>query len=216
ASWFLGASCEAAFSNCPRWAFGLLRARQHLPDRSSCSRRAGVGCALRLLRKPDSMHRASIPDRHASRLRCRWLPERSEDRNGQTLRRNFVPSSGCACLEYSGSTRRRVASVRRAASQCHAPPCLCSYRTFGRAIRANKRLCQVYRSTYSHKFWGLWEEMHKETGRVLKDPHREGDGRVPLASALLENIGDIRYVNGIHGELPMLPPVYEHIFRWLK
>jgi len=52
--------------------------------------------------------------------------------------------------------------------------------------------------------------------RERNDPHREGDGRVPLASAILENVGDFRYVYGVHGGLPNIPAVYEDVFRCLR
>lgn len=61
----------------------------------------------------------------------------------------------------------------------------------------------------------FWDNMEKVTGRVPGDPHREGDGRVPLASAALEHV-PIRYVEGVHGTLPNLPVVYGETFRWLK
>lgn len=74
----------------------------------------------------------------------------------------------------------------------------------------------LFRLAYNEKFWGLWTEMKKNKTRIPNDPHRDGDGRVPVASAALENVGEIRYVKGIHGELPMIPEVYNDVFRWLK
>ncbi|HTJ33480.1 MAG TPA: hypothetical protein VL738_09640, partial [Dactylosporangium sp.] len=47
------------------------------------------------------------------------------------------------------------------------------------------------------------------------DPHRDGDGRVPLASACLEYVAETRYVRGEHGRLPSIPAVYEDAFRFL-
>ena len=61
----------------------------------------------------------------------------------------------------------------------------------------------------------LWEQTRKETTRSTGDPHREGDGRVALASAQLEYV-PIRYVKGVHGGLTNIPTVYEDIFRWLN
>jgi len=43
---------------------------------------------------------------------------------------------------------------------------------------------------------------------------REGDGRVPVASASLENV-QIRYVRGVHAGLPNMPEVYNDVFRCL-
>jgi hypothetical protein len=62
----------------------------------------------------------------------------------------------------------------------------------------------------------LWEKTAKVFDRVLDNPHRDGDGRVPLASADLKNIGGIRYVHGVHGGLPNIPAVYQDVFRCLK
>jgi hypothetical protein len=52
--------------------------------------------------------------------------------------------------------------------------------------------------------------------RIEGSPHREGDGRVPLASAELEYVGAVRYAHGKHDELPMIRDVYEDAFRWLS
>jgi pimeloyl-ACP methyl ester carboxylesterase len=65
-------------------------------------------------------------------------------------------------------------------------------------------------------FLGLWEKTAKVFDRVLDNPHRDGDGRVPLASADLKNIGGTRYVHGVHGGLPNIPAVYQDVFRCLK
>lgn len=58
--------------------------------------------------------------------------------------------------------------------------------------------------------------MEKVKSHVMGDPHRQGDGRVPLASARLEYVKEVRYVKGVHDKLPMVPVVYEDVFRWLK
>lgn len=63
---------------------------------------------------------------------------------------------------------------------------------------------------------GGWDRMKKITDRKRGDRHREGDGRVPLASSRLENIGGIRYVKGVHGGLPMIRQVYDDVFRCLN
>jgi len=55
----------------------------------------------------------------------------------------------------------------------------------------------------------------KLTSRVEGDVHRESDGRVPLASAMLPRV-ETRYVRGIHGALTNIPVVYEDVFRWLN
>lgn len=73
----------------------------------------------------------------------------------------------------------------------------------------------LFRLEYRDHLFGAWTTMEKVTARKPGDPHREGDGRVPLASAALEDV-QIRYVRGIHGGLPNVPAVYEDVFRWLN
>jgi pimeloyl-ACP methyl ester carboxylesterase len=53
------------------------------------------------------------------------------------------------------------------------------------------------------------------TGRQQCVPGREGDGRVPLTSALLPDI-ETRYAKGVHGGLTNVPAVYEEVFRFLR
>jgi triacylglycerol esterase/lipase EstA (alpha/beta hydrolase family) len=73
----------------------------------------------------------------------------------------------------------------------------------------------LFRLTYKSRLFGAWTSMVKTTSRISGDPHREGDGRVPLASATLDNVG-IRYVRAAHGGLPNVPAVYEGLFRYLN
>src|SRR5439155_14646611 len=54
---------------------------------------------------------------------------------------------------------------------------------------------------YEPAFGFLWEHMDRVTTRRPGDRHREGDGRVPLASAQLEYVGDVRYMRAEHGRL---------------
>jgi len=74
----------------------------------------------------------------------------------------------------------------------------------------------LFRLAYQPGFLGLWEKTTKIFDRVADDPHRDGDGRVPLASAMLENIKGIRYVYGVHGGLPNIPEVYRDVFSFLR
>jgi pimeloyl-ACP methyl ester carboxylesterase len=73
----------------------------------------------------------------------------------------------------------------------------------------------LFRLEFQSHLWGAWETTNKITSRNSNDPHREGDSRVPLASAALENV-TIRYVKGSHGGLPNIPEVYNDVFNWLK
>jgi pimeloyl-ACP methyl ester carboxylesterase len=94
--------------------------------------------------------------------------------------------------------------------------------TLPRALR--DRMCVIagvgyktlFRLQYRSFKLPFWRDMDKVIERRAGDPHREGDGRVPLASAALEHVGETRYVKGVHGELPQIPAVYGDVFRWLK
>lgn len=70
----------------------------------------------------------------------------------------------------------------------------------------------VFRLEFDKTF--LWERAKKVTRRSSGDVHREGDGRVPVASALLPNV-TTRYVAGIHGGLPNLPAVIDDVLAFL-
>ncbi|HXU31253.1 MAG TPA: alpha/beta fold hydrolase [Thermoanaerobaculia bacterium] len=72
----------------------------------------------------------------------------------------------------------------------------------------------LFRLANQERFFGLWEHMDKVTRRRPGDPHRDGDGRVPVASAALEDV-TIRYVRGVHAGVPNIPSVYQDVFRWL-
>lgn len=73
----------------------------------------------------------------------------------------------------------------------------------------------LFRLEYDPQFFGLWEKTVKITERRPGERHRDGDGRVPIASALLEHV-TTRYVRGVHGGLTNIPAVYEDVFRWLN
>jgi pimeloyl-ACP methyl ester carboxylesterase len=72
----------------------------------------------------------------------------------------------------------------------------------------------LFRLEFDQAFWGLWEYTKKITERTRCDPNREGDGRVPLASAELEDV-TTRYVDGVHGGLPNIPAVAHDVLAWL-
>lgn len=73
----------------------------------------------------------------------------------------------------------------------------------------------LFRLDYRSAF-RTWEYTGKTTSRIPGDPHREGDGRVPLASSLLEWVGESRFIRGKHHELPTIPAVYRDALRWLR
>jgi hypothetical protein len=72
----------------------------------------------------------------------------------------------------------------------------------------------LFRLEFDPSFLGLWERTKKILDRVPCDVNREGDGRVPLASALLEDV-TTRYVKGEHGGLPNIPAVAQDVLAWL-
>jgi hypothetical protein len=74
----------------------------------------------------------------------------------------------------------------------------------------------LFRLSYREGFGFGRREMARVTRRDPGDPDREGDGRVPLASAELEYVGQTRYVAAEHGELPSVPAVYEDVFRLIS
>lgn len=73
----------------------------------------------------------------------------------------------------------------------------------------------LLRLEYASRAGHMWSSLDKITSRIDGDPHREGDGRVPLASATLRRVA-MRYVKGVHGGLTNIPAVYSDVFRWLK
>ena len=74
----------------------------------------------------------------------------------------------------------------------------------------------LFRLAYQPAFGFLWEHMDRMTRRQPGNVHREGDGRVPLASAQLENVGATHYVRGEHGALPAVAAVQDAVFAWLR
>lgn len=73
----------------------------------------------------------------------------------------------------------------------------------------------LFRLEYPVGLQRLWRDTVKITDRIPGDIHRDGDGRVPLASATLEGV-TIRYVRGVHAGLTNIPAVYKDVFRWLN
>jgi hypothetical protein len=79
------------------------------------------------------------------------------------------------------------------------------------AVVAGVGFKTLFRLEFEKRFFGAWDHTRKVRDRVAGDPHREGDGRVPLASAALDAV-TIRYVRGVHGSLPNIPAVYDAVF----
>jgi hypothetical protein len=72
----------------------------------------------------------------------------------------------------------------------------------------------LFRLDVKHGWSGSWKDTDKVTHRTPGDPHRDGDGRVPLASAELEKI-ELRYIKGEHGSLQNLPVVVNDVLAWI-
>lgn len=73
----------------------------------------------------------------------------------------------------------------------------------------------LFRLEFDEKFWGLWKNTKRYTERQEGAPNFEGDGRVSVASAKLDERITIRYVKGRHGSLPNLPDVSRDVLAWL-
>ena len=73
----------------------------------------------------------------------------------------------------------------------------------------------VFRLEYTKGFFGHWERAKKVTSEIDDDPHRVGDGRVPLASATLPDVA-MRYVKGVHGNLTNIPAVIHDVLAFLR
>ena len=71
----------------------------------------------------------------------------------------------------------------------------------------------IFRLERDGSWFGRKDKKLRE--RSSGDPHREGDGRVPQASATLNGVAANRYVNGVHGELPNIPAVAATVFEWV-
>jgi pimeloyl-ACP methyl ester carboxylesterase len=72
----------------------------------------------------------------------------------------------------------------------------------------------LFRLEVKEGWLGLWEDVNKITSRVEGDHNRDGDGRVPLASAELEKI-ELRYVKGSHGSVQNIPAVAQDVLAWI-
>ncbi len=72
----------------------------------------------------------------------------------------------------------------------------------------------LFRLEFSSHLWGAWESTEKICERIPGNVDRDGDGRVPVASAQLEDV-TIRYVKGTHGGLTNIPVVAADVLAWL-
>ncbi|MFD3882621.1 alpha/beta fold hydrolase [Streptomyces microflavus] len=83
------------------------------------------------------------------------------------------------------------------------------------AIIAGAGFKTLFRLAYKKSESHHWHQMDRITRRQPESAHRDGDGRVPLASATLSSVAEIRYINGEHGSLPNLPDVQRDVWNFL-
>ncbi|MEU6070645.1 alpha/beta fold hydrolase [Streptomyces sp. NPDC047082] len=83
------------------------------------------------------------------------------------------------------------------------------------AVIAGTGFKTLFRLAYNKRMGFLWQHMDRITSRVPHHRDRDGDGRVPLASAQLPWVGEMRYINGEHGSLPNLPAVQHDVWSFL-
>ncbi|MFG3207765.1 alpha/beta fold hydrolase [Streptomyces sp. NPDC048192] len=83
------------------------------------------------------------------------------------------------------------------------------------AVIAGTGFKTLFRLAYNKRMGFLWQHMDRITTRIPHHPDRDGDGRVPLASAKLPWVGETRYINGEHGSLPNLVPVQQDVWNFL-
>lgn len=83
------------------------------------------------------------------------------------------------------------------------------------AVIAGTGFKTLFRLAYNKRMGFLWQHMDRITTRIPHHPDRDGDGRVPLASAQLPWVGETRYINAEHGSLPNLAPVQHDVWSFL-
>lgn len=121
-------------------------------------------------------------------------------------------------LELDAAAAARLQSVLDGAAAFHRR-LFDAHRRLDRKDRLRMIAGVGYKSLFRLEQTGglsrLWRDVTKVTEREPCTAHREGDGRVPLASARLEGVKTF-YVRGEHGGLTNVPAVYRNVLRWLK
>lgn len=74
----------------------------------------------------------------------------------------------------------------------------------------------LFRMAYGQVPGCPWKQMHKVTSRRPGNPDRDGDGRVPAASAILEWLGERRFAHVEHGKIPSVPAVLSDVLSFLN
>jgi pimeloyl-ACP methyl ester carboxylesterase len=192
------------------WGFNLLAVLGRYLDRTTFRSMWGV---LELLPAPTGVY----PD--------------TRQMEGTSSKASDVPHHPCAnfdmydaaawLLELTSAEEQRLQTVLNAAARFHRELydwhlSLEQERRDRMAVIAGVGYKTLFRIAYRQGNSFLWKRMIKETSRRAGDPHRDGDGRVPLASASLEWVGETRYVRAEHGGLACVPAIYTDVFRFLS
>jgi pimeloyl-ACP methyl ester carboxylesterase len=149
---------------------------------------------------------------------ARWKVRRGEYRHPCA---NFdLYEAGAWHLDLSAQDEKRLQHVLDGAREFHtrmanAHAALDNEQRAKMHVIAGVGYETLFRLEWSKRFFGLWEHAKKVTERIPGDEHREGDGRVPVASACLDDV-TIQYVKGVHGGLMNIKNVYEASFAYLK
>jgi pimeloyl-ACP methyl ester carboxylesterase len=195
------------------WGFDLMALMGRYLSRDTFRTLRGV---LSLLPAPRGIYPGTRNDDHTL-----WVSPDSEDPYIHPCANFDMYDADSWKLDLSAEQKLRLKGVLDAAAEFHRD-LYAAHQGLDQTLRdrmaviAGVGVKTLFRLAYEKRFFGLWEHTDKVTGRVPGDPHRDGDGRVPIASAALEDVGDTRYVKGVHGDLPMIPAVYNDVFRWLN
>ncbi|WIX92585.1 hypothetical protein [Amycolatopsis sp. DG1A-15b] len=180
------------------WGFESLALLGRYLDRSAFRSLRGV---LNLLPAPSGIYPGATPDNHP----CANFD--IYDAGAWRLALDPVDQAALqAALDDTGQLHRDLDSWHRSLDAEHRERI---------AIIAGVGQRTLFRLAYKSGFGWHWRHMDRVTHREPGNVHREGDGRVPLASAALDDV-EIRYVAAEHGRMPTVPAVYQDVFRFLR
>lgn len=123
-------------------------------------------------------------------------------------------------LSMSSAESMQLQNALDAAAKFHRD--LYDWHTTQLAPANRKKMLQItgvgyktlFRLEVKNGWLGLWKDVDKITRRVPGDLNRDGDGRVPLASAGLEDV-EQRFVKGSHGNIQNVPSVAREVLAWI-
>jgi pimeloyl-ACP methyl ester carboxylesterase len=193
-----GAPAIAGYLKNHLWGFESLALLGRYLDRSAFRSLRGV---LNLLPAPADIYPGAAPDCHP----CANFD--IYDADAWQLALDSVEQAALqAALDDTAQLHRDLHSWHRSLDA--------EYRE-RMAIIAGVGQRTLFRLAYRSGFGWHWRHMDRITRREPGNAHREGDGRVPLASAALGDV-EIRYVAAEHGRMPTVPAVYQDVFRFLR